>query len=339
MEGGIRITIQKIAELAGVSKTTVSRVLNKRPDVNPETRKRVERVIQESNYYPNSIAQAFSQQKSRSIGLVFPDNEVDALSNPYYAELMGGLLEEARAKNYHVILSYLMNEDSLNMAKKKAVDGLILLTPRSEHREKIEELLEIDIPLVSTSRILGLNNLHYVAVDEYRASCEIVEHLIALGHRKIALIDGPKTLYSSCSRLLGYQKTLEKHGITYDPSLVAFGDTSVTSGSKLMGNLIESGNQVTAVFACSDLMAIGAKHAIEAHGMRVPNNISLVSSDSTAISDYLDAPLTTLKQPTHERGILAMRMLIDMIEGRPVKNQIVLPMGIVIKKTTGAVID
>lgn len=335
--GQEKLNISQIAKLAGVSKTTVSRVINHRPDVNAETREKIEAIIQEYEYCPSAIAQAVSHQRSMMIGLVFPDGETEAFSNPYYAELMQGVLKKAREKGYRIVLSYLRDDDCFTLARQKIVDGLLILTPGSNHREKLEDLLQMGVPVVSTARVPGMTGLHYVAVDEYSASCKIIEHLISLGHRQIAYIGGPKTLYSGGSRLRGYQTTLKKHQIPYDPLLVELGDTSMQSGYQAMERLMRKHRKFTAVFACSDLMAIGAKHAIEKHGLRVPQDISLVSTDSTAISDYLDAPLTTMKQPTHERGEQAMRMLIDLIEGKTVQDGIMLPMGIVIKETTQVV--
>ena len=331
---GIKINIQTIARLAGVSKTTVSRVINHRPDVKPETRERVEQVIRESGFCPNAIAQAVSQQRSMCVGLVFPNDEVNAFSNPYYAELMRGLLGEARLKKYRVVLSYLMNGDCLDLARQKLVDGLLILTPGSDHREKLEQLLALQIPVVATCCVAGMPALHYVAADEYGASCELMEHLVSLGHRHIGFIGGPKTLYSSRRRQLGYLDTLKKHGIPCDSGLVAFGDTGIRSGREIMEDFLRKDDRITAVFACSDLMAIGARQAVEAHGMRVPADVSLVSSDSTSIADYSDAPLTAMDQPICERGEEAMRMLIDMIEGRPVKKKLILPMGITVRGTT-----
>lgn len=328
--------IQKIADLAGVSKTTVSRVINNRPDVNPETRRKVEEIIERLGYYPNAIAQAFSQQKSMFIGLVFPDDESYAFSNPYYSELMRGILGEARERHYKVVLSYLRNGDCFTLVKQKLVDGLLVLTPGTDHRAKLEELLKLGVPVVSTSRVPGLKELHYVAVDEFSASSRIIEYLISLGHKRVGYISGPKTLFSSGSRLRGYRAALKKHGLAYDPSLIAFGDTSIESGQRIMSNFLDTKKQMTAVFIGSDMMAIGAKHAIELHGMRVPEDISLVSSDATDIVDYLETPLTTMKQPTFQRGKLAVQMLVDMIEGRPVQDSIMLPMEIVIRKTTRA---
>ena len=331
---GMYISMKKIAELAGVSKTTVSRVINNRPDVNPQAREKVEKIIQESGYYPNSIAQAFSCQKNMSIGLVFTHDEAATLSNPYYAELIQGILRKARDTNYHIILTYLLNDDCFRLVYQKAVDGLLILTPDSSHKEKLRELMKLGCPLVSTAKVPGLNTLHFVAVDEYGATLKIIEHLIALGHRNFGYISGPKSLYSAQARLRAYKDALQKNGLPFDPDLMAYGDTSVESGATIMKELLQKGKTMTAVFAGSDMMAIGAKHSIEEAGMRVPDDISLVSTDATDISQCLDVALTTTKQPTLLRGELAMKMLVDIIEGRETPKNIMLPMDIAIRKTT-----
>lgn len=333
------LSIQEIAKLAGVSKTTVSRVINNKPDVKPATRKKVEDVINANHYYPNARAQAFSQQKSMTVGLVFSHDEAYTLSNPYYAELIRGILEKARETNYHVLLTYLGEGDCPMLVRQRRVDGLLILTPDSTHKEKLKELMRLGMPVVSTSRVPGLAELHYVAVDEYNAACKIVEHLILLGRRRIGMINGPKALYSTSARLKGYRAALKKYNISYIPEIVAYGDTSIENGRQIMQKILQTDKTVNAVFACSDMMAIGAKRAIEEAGMRVPEDISLVSTDATAIADCLDAPLTTMKQPTQKRGELAMQMLVDMIEGREVPQSIMLPMDILIKKTTAAALQ
>lgn len=327
--------IQEIARLAGVSKATVSRVLNNKPDVSAKTREKVEKVINKYNYTPNARALAFSQQKNMTVGLVFTHNEAETLSNPYYAELIQGILKKARETGYHIILSYFLEDDCFRLVRQKAVDGLLILTPDSGLKEKLTQLQKTKIPLVSTARIPGMENIHYVAVDEYNAAIKIMEHLIYLGHKKIAYISGPYGLYSSQARLQGYLEALKRHDIPYDPELVTNGDTSIMSGTEAMKTLLNKKKKVTAVFAGSDMMAIGVKRALEEEGLSVPGDVSLVSTDATDIAACLEFPLTTTKQPTRLRGELAMEMLVDLIEGREVKRNIMLPMDIEIRRTTG----
>ena len=324
------INISEIARMAGVSKTTVSRVINKRPDVKPVTKEKVERIIRESGYCPSAIAQAFSKRRSMTIGLVFSDSEADAVSNPYYTELMRGVLDEAREQRYRVVLAYLMDNDCLNLVRQKTVDGLLVMTPSSEQLEKLREIQQLHVPLVSTSRVQGLEDLHYVAGDEYSTCCKVVEHLISLGYQRIAFIGGPEGLYSNRSRLQAYRDMLEAHKIAYDPAIAAFGEVSFASGREIMKKFLNGGHQITAVIAFSDLMALGAKQTIEQQGLRVPGDILLTSTDSTAISDYLNASLITIRQPTYERGRKAMEMLVGLIEDTPVEDHIVMPMRVTI---------
>ena len=325
------INISEIARMAGVSKTTVSRVINNRPDVKPDTKEKVERIIKECGYCPSAIAQAFSKKRSMAIGLVFSDSEADAVSNPFYTELMRGVLDEARKQEYRVVLSYLMDNDCLMLVRQKTVDGLLVMTPSSEQRDKLQELQDLEVPLVSTSCVMGMESLHYVVGDEYGTCCKIVEHLISMGHRRIAFIGGPEGLYSNRSRLQAYRDTLAAHQIPYDPAIAGFGAASFSSGKEIMDRFLSGGHEITAVIAFSDLMALGAKQTIEQRGLQVPRDILLASTDSTAISDYLDASLIPLRQSTYERGRKAMEVLVGLIENRPVEDHVTMPMRIAVR--------
>ena len=320
--------ILEIARLAGVSKTTVSRVINKQSNVNEETRRRVEKVIEEYNYIPNARAQAFSTQKSMTIGLALTSDAADIFENPYFADLMKGIFQESRRNDYHVIITYLAHGDSLSLVNRKLVDGILVLTPGRDSRDELKELIDTGIPIVASSRVEGLPELHYVAVDEYDASCKVMEHLIGYGHRRIGLILGPKRLYSNNARLRGYKNVLKKYDIPFDSELVRFGDTSANSGYDQMNGLLNTHRDMTAVFACSDMMAIGAKRAVEEHNLRIPADISLVSSDGISLSELLGIGLTTMNQPTYERGRLATEHLIRMIRGEDVGDSVMLQMDI-----------
>ena len=327
--------IKEIARAAGVSNATVSRVINDRGNVNEETRKRVEAVIKEFDYYPNARAQAFSTQKTMTIGAVLTGDAASVFSNPYYSDLLAGVFSESRKHGYHVMMTYIDHDDSLALVRKKMVDGLVILTPGKKDKGAVEALMNTGVPVVSTSKLIGLPQLHCVAVDEYEASCKVMEYLVSLGHKKIAIICGPADLYSTYSRLRGYRAVLEKHGMEYDKNLVRYGDSLVESGLVCMRELLKDNHGISAVFACSDMMAIGARRAIEETGKNVPGDISLVSTDATSVAEYLDMGLTTIQQPTFERGRLCTEHLIRMIDGEDPGNSVLLHMDISIKKSTG----
>ena len=327
-------SILEIAKIAGVSKTTVSRVINKQSNVNEQTRRRVEEVIERYNYIPNARAQAFSSQKSMSIGLALTSDATDIFTNPYFSDLLRGVFLETRKSDYHVVITYLEHNDCLDMVNRKLVDGVLVLTPGKDNKKQLQRLIESGIPIAATSRVEGLPELHYVAVDEYDASCRVMEHLIGFGHRKIGLIVGPKRLYSNNARLRAYKVALKKYGIAFDADLVRFGDTSANSGYEQMNSLLEARPDITAVFACSDMMAIGAKRAVEERNLRVPADISLVGSDGISLSELLGIGLTTLNQPTYERGRIATEHLIRMIHGEDVGNSVMLQMDIAFHSST-----
>lgn len=326
----MQLTIATISQLAGVSKTTVSRVINNNPNVNRETRKRVLDIIESKGYFPNARAQAFSSKRTRTIGLVLPYDEAYTISNPYFSELLRSILEQVRKRNYHIIISYFLDEDCFKLVRQKMVDGLLLLTPSADHKSIVKALIEMKVPVVSTSRIIGIDDLHYIAVDEYTATCKVLDYLISAGHQKIGLILGPKSLYSNASRLKAYRKSMKEHNLPFDENLITCGDTSMESGMEMMRMLLKNNKEISAVFACSDMMAIGARQVIYNAGLKIPSDVYLISSDATLLSKYLDAPLTTLTQPTYERGRLAVDHLIKIIEGEDPGKPVMLPLDYIV---------
>lgn len=323
------ITIAQIARMAGVSKTTVSRVLNKKPDVNPKTRKRIEELIAKYDFNPNAYAKAVSGQKSNTVALVIPYDENYIFANPYYSEMIRGVSGAVKQRGYHLILTYSKNDDYVPMIKQKRADGLIIISPGKSHTEVIKKLKALEVPFVSTAEIPGMPDVHSILTDDFGGACDAMEYLVSLGHRKIGFISGPDILASSIDRQKGYRHILEKYGIPYEERFVVSGDTSAKSGYQAMERLIRE--KITAVFAGSDLMAIGAVSAIVKSGRRVPEDISVVGFDGLPITEYLNPPLTTVKQPTFEKGRKAAELLLDLIAGKEMKQNDVMPVKLVIR--------
>ncbi len=327
------ISISEIAAMAGVSKATVSRVINNKPDVGAKTRERILDIMKYTNFHPNARAQSLSQQRSRIIGLVFPYDEVFTFSNPYYSDLLKSILSTIRSAGYRVMLTYI-GSDSETAVNQKLVDGLLVLTPGSDRRSELFDLMKLGIPMVSTARVEGLDDLHYVATDEYSASKKITNYLISLGHTCIGFIGGSQSLYSTSRRLKGYTDALTENHIAFDDSLIEYGDSLMESGNRIASGFFKAHPEMSAIFSCSDMMAIGAKHAAETFNLRIPEDVSLVCTDGSTVADYLDAPLTTVRQPTVERGRLAVDHLISLIEGRDPGPSVELPTDIIIRGTT-----
>ena len=327
------LTISKIAEMANVSKTTVSRVINKKPDVNPKTREKIEDIIRQYDFSPNAFASAILKKKSDTIALVIPYDETYILFNPYYSDMIRGVSNEIKKYGYYLMLIYSDTPDYLAAIRQKRVDGIIMLSPGESHLKIIEQILSQGVPFVSTSRTPGLQNIYSIVTDDFAGACYAVEHLVSLGHKKIGFINGPEILASSTERLNGYKHVLKKMNIPFDEAIVFNGDTSIESGYNITKQYLKI-QEVSAIFTGSDLMAIGAISAINESGLNVPNDISLVGFDDMPFSSYLNPPLTTVRQHAFQKGNLAASMLVSIMEGQPVEQQIKMPVELVVRKST-----
>ena len=319
------MTIDEIARQLGVSKTTVSRVINNKPDVSPETRKRIQDLIDSHGYQPNANAIAINQQKSCNIGLIIPFAADYIFANPFYVEVMRGVSTELDKKGYYLVLCYPHEQNYLDIFTQKRVDGFILLSPSITLHSLIDILIEKQVPFVSTARVSGHDNVPFVDVDNYLGGISAVEHLVSLGHREIAYI-GKKGIASSSDRYQGYRDTLKRHRIPENEDLVFSADSSnLASGYETAKHMISKGHIPTAIFAASDLMAIGVMRAFLEIGMKVPDDISIIGFDNISISQYSYPALSTITQPAFEKGVIAADMLVNYLHTKAKPESIMLP--------------
>lgn len=308
------MTLENIAKLAGVSKTTVSRVINNKPDVNPETKKQILEIIDKYDFQPNAFAKAISSKKSNNIGLIIPHEADYIFSNPFYVEVFRGVSTEINRRGYYLLICYPHDNNYLDIYKQKRVDGFILMSPGSLHKNIVKSLFELNAPLISTARLPDEPKLAYIDVDNYYGSTLVMDYLLSLGHHKIAFFGKPN-LTSSQDRLLGYQDCLAKNQIPYDEALVKVcNSSSIKCGGDTMNDLLEHTSDLTAVFCSNDLIAIGAMNAIREHGLRIPEDISVVGFDDVPLSRYITPSLTSVKQPAYEKGVKAAEALINFLE-------------------------
>ena len=328
--------ILEIAKAAGVSKTTVSRVLNNKPDVKPETREKIAELIRRHEFQPNAAATAISSKKNvNTIGLIIPYDANYIFGNPFNTELMRGVSTETNAAGYHLMLCHFHKEEYVSVFKQKRVAGFILISPGKDQKIMISRLKEIGAPFVSTSRVPNVPDINFVEIDNVHGAELAVEHLIQLGHTRIGVIKGPKHLASSFDRLHGYCAMLAKHGIPFDERLLQDGHSTVESGYEAMSVLLKQNPDMTAVFVSSDLMAIGAIGAVTQAGKKVPRDISVVGYDGIPLAGSLNPALTTIDQHASEKGAYAAKMLIDIIEGREVEKRPVIEVDIKVRESTG----
>lgn len=335
-----RITIQKVAELADVSKATVSRVLNDYPHVRPAVRENVKRVIRETGYQPNNIARLLASDRSRIIGLVISASAEMVFNDPYFPTLTESISKGAAGNDLIMALFFSYAEwqgrNTLSgILSAGLFDGLIIT---SDHKGSsfIPQLKAADIPFVFIGRPSEADGIHYVDTDNVRGGFLATSHLIELGYRRIATIASDQNTAGD-DRVKGYRQALNGHALPFDGNLVKYGDYSLDSGYVAMRDLIPM--KPEAVYVASDTMALGALRALREAGIHVPNDIAVVSHDDLPPAMQADPPLTTVHQPVATSGETAVERLVQIInnKGDLPTRQIVLPVELVIRASCGAV--
>jgi DNA-binding LacI/PurR family transcriptional regulator len=310
------ITIKQVAEKAGVSIQTVSRVLNKRPDVSPETRKRVQQVMEGLSYQPYAIARGLASKRTYTLGLIAPD-----FTDYWFAQVATGAEAEAHEHGYFFMLGTTgMNPQDepkfLRLLTERHVEGILFI--RAEHLKDLEHLRKLQqsgIPVVSTGLYVPGSEFSFVEVDNLDGARQATQHLINLGHRQIAMITGPQGLNSVENRTQGYLQALQSGGLVPNPELIIQGQSWWhRTGYEAMKALLNKKLPFTALFAHNDRLARGAMMALSEAGLKVPQDVSIVGYDDTPEAEFADPPLTTIRQPMCAVGKAAAHLLITLIE-------------------------
>lgn len=329
-----RVTHKDVAERAGVSVATVSYVLNNGPrPVAPETRVRVEEAIAELGYYPNELARSLRLQQSSTIGLILPN-----VMNPVFGEIAHELENICTQEGFLVLLcnsdrQHEREERFIQMLRAKQVDGVVI-TPHSEPVALIQPLLQARIPVIVLEH--DLPNIHCITIDELQGGRIATQHLIELGHRRIALLRRKPTSALSTQRINGYQQALAAANLPYDPTLVIECEAGQAAGAHAMHQVLRRAEPPTAVFTHNDVLAMGALHTIRSAGLRVPEDISVVGYDDITSAAYFSPPLTTVRSPKAEMGVLAGRTILQLVRQKePLPPQMItLPVELVIRAST-----
>ena len=323
------MTIKDIARQCGVSVSTVSRVLNDRPDVSPAVRAAVLEAVRSSNYVPNNSARDLVRVNSDAVGLV-----VRGVSNPFFADIIKAIEREIDAAGCTMVMQQIdIGEDEVArgaaMEREKKLRGLILLGGRSDYTA--EDLGTITVPFVCCSftnsfGTLSKSEYSSVSIEDFETASRAVRELHRLGHRRIAaLVSETDDRSISELRYHGYTTALREFGLEPEPELVACaGSFGMHDAYAATQRLLDSGAEFTAIFAISDMMAIAAIKALEDRGKSVPGDCSVLAIDGLELSEYIRPTLTTLCQPGERMGAESVRILMDMIEGRGGNRQIVL---------------
>lgn len=305
---------------AGVSVPTVSRVLHNRPDVAPETRQRVEQVIEETGFIRNRVKHALRRKSSGIIDMVVPD-----LVNLYSIEIVRGVEEVLERTELRLALStsgesFQREQRWLAKVLSGATDGAILVLARGRSQD-LDTLRSHKIPFVVVDHRGELDaDIPSVGATNWLGGRTATEHLISLGHRRIAIISGPSSHRCSRDRIAGYRSALEDAGIAFDPTLIRPGSFKQETGYEQACALLDLPEVPTAIFAGCDTQAMGAYSALRARGLSVPDSMSVVGFDDVAIASLVTPALTTVRQPLVEMGRVATTMLLRQISGEPLDS-------------------
>jgi len=334
-------TLEEVALLAGVSRSTVSRVINDQPNVRQETRERVWQAIRESRYQPHAVARSLATNRTQIIGMVIPETVTTLFTDPFFPLFLRGATEACNTHRYQLMLSLFTGlpddqEMYQRVVRNGYLDGVIVASASTDD-PLLPNLLRDRIPMVSVGRYPD-ERVNYVDVDNIGGARMAVEHLIRLGHRRIGTITGRLDMPHGQDRLAGYKEALQANGIQVEDGLIAEGDYTESGGMTAMRRLLHA--SPTAAFIASDTMAIGALRVLAQVGLRVPEDVALVSFDDIPISGAVQPPLTTVRQPIERLGATAVDLLVGLLE-RPASEasaaqRIVLSAELAVRKSCGA---
>lgn len=329
----MKINIKKLAELAGVDVSTVSRALNDSDRVKPETKRRIKALAEQYQYVRNDVARSLVSQKNDSIGVLVPE-----FVNTFYAEIIEGLEGVFRGAGYTMIFGksgFDPEEEAkiIDMFVRRSVDGIVLCSPNRITVDSWRKLKR-DIPLVLLDAFEPYPDVDAVGIDNEQGVQAIVDHLVMLGHKEFAFIGDSKI---TPSRLSAYRAGLARHGLALDSRCIFVGEERYEEGGYIrMKELLTLAGRPTAVFTGTDKLAIGALRAAKEAGVDVPGDLSLVGFDDIMAAAYAEVPLTTVFQPKEEIGREAANLLLDRINhsGGDRRN-LVLPTRLIVRNTTG----
>jgi LacI family transcriptional regulator len=328
--------IRDVAKLAGVAPITVSRVMNGGEDVTEETRQRVQRAIDQLYYVPNSLARSLRSRQSHTIALILSD-----ITNPFWTTVARGVEDTASEHDYRTMLC---NTDEnpakeanyLSLLVERRVDGVIV-APATREKKNLALLKQQQVPYVLIDRRVAGVKVDAVYGDSRRGARMLIDHLIAIGHQRIALINGPITISSAQDRADGYRESLAVHNLPVDEDLIFQGDFKQASGYRLAQQALACGPRPTAIFAANNFIALGVLQALQEAGLRVPEDMALVCIDDLPYLSAIDPLLTVAAQPAYEMGAAAARLLVERLTTHRTSRarEVVLQPQLIIRRSCG----
>lgn len=327
------VTIEEVAVAAGVSRSTVSRVVNSSPSVSPEAVAAVERAIAELNYVPNRAARSLASRATMAIALVVPEDTTRVFGDPFFAAIVSGI--NARLGRSAYVLNLIIASDdprdkTAAYVRSGAIDGAIVVSHHTS--DTFIDGIAAAVPVVYGGRpVRRRENDYYIDVDNVSSGRLATEHLIASGRRRIGTIAGPLTMSASLDRLEGFREALQAAGL--EPGPVEEGDFTVDSGAAAVRRMIDSGKPFDALFVASDLMARGAITMLAQAGLTVPDDVAVIGFDDSPVALGSTPQLTTMRQPSFAQGEAMADVLLTLLAGGQPEHATILDTELVVRES------
>ena len=331
------MNLEQIAKLSGVSRSTVSRVINNDPNVSEATREKVLQIVKRVNYTPNAAARGLAAGRTHVLGLVIPMGVSALFTDPYFPILIQGVSAGCNAREYSVMLWLAEPEYERRMIRQIMYSGLVdgvIVSSMLMDDQLVKALADGELPFMLIGRHPTDTRISYVDADNVGGAREAVTHLLRLGRTRVATITGPQNMIAGADRLHGYLLALRDRNLISDPGLIVEGDFTETGGYRAMQQLLA--RRPDAVFAASDMMAIGAMRALREAGLRIPEDVAIVGFDDLPQAARAEPALTTVRQPTYRLGTTTVDSLLDLIDHPDsYQRRIVLPTELVVRQSCG----
>jgi LacI family transcriptional regulator len=333
--------LETIAELSKVSRSTVSRVINNHPNVNPATRERVMEVIRKVNFQPNLAARGLAKGFTHVLGLVIPMSVPALFTDPYFSNFIQGVSAACNVHDYSVMLWLADPEYERRTIRQILYSGLIdgvIVASNLMDDPVVQALIEGNLPFILNGRHPSNDQVSYVDIDNIASAREAVLHLLRLGRQRIGTISGPHDMIAGADRLAGYFAALRDRGQVVNPELIVESDFTEVGGYHAMQRLMT--RQLDAVFVASDTMAVGALRALREANRHVPEDVAVIGFDDMPFAARTDPPLSTIRQPIQRSGELATETLIDLIQHpQSTTRRVILPTELVVRASCGAALN
>ena len=333
------VTIKDVAKRAGVSPSTVSRVLSNHPRISKETAERVRRIMEEMGYHSNIMARSLVSNKTSTLGMILPRPAEELFQNHFFAENIRGLTTQASRSGYDVLMTAGSSEREeleavTRLVKGRRVDGVILLQSRRDD-PIIAFLKRENFPFVLIGRYPGDDSVFCVDNDNVQAAYDATLHLIAQGHERIGFVSGPCDLIVSQDRLDGYRKALAEHGLPMRPEWIVEGEFLQESGYRAMSFFMNLPERPTALVVIDDIVTFGVLRGLAELGYRVPEDLALVSFNNLPLAELATPPLSSIDIGIYELGYMASQLLIRVIAGdRPAAPRVIVPHRLIVRQSS-----